>query len=154
MVPTKQEEIISGLKNKVDSLQGALRRSDARNTELQGERASLAQVNKELQKNIAALNTQCAALSVELRQAQNRSSETIKQLDAFQGVSEELTKLNADMSVLTGKLALAETQAQEHLQEQQELVQKLHKAEQLLLRKEWDNQDIRVKCSGERRFDW
>ena len=39
------------------------------------------------------------------------------------------------MSILTGKLSLAETQAQVHLQEQQELGQKLIKAEQLLLEK-------------------
>ena len=61
--------------------------------------------------------------------------ETIKQLDAFHGVSEELAKLNGDMSVLTTKLSLAETQAQTHLQGQQELAQRLLKAEQLLSEK-------------------
>ena len=40
-VPTKQEEVVIGLKGRVDSLQGALRRSDARNADLQGERATL-----------------------------------------------------------------------------------------------------------------
>ena len=69
-VPTKQEEIITGLKNKVDSLQGALRRSDAKNAEVQKERTALSQANKELQKNVTALTAQCASLSNELKLAQ------------------------------------------------------------------------------------
>ena len=152
VVPTKQEEVISGLKNKVDSLQGALRRSDARNVELQAEKTSLTQANRELQKSVSALNTQCATMSAELRQARNQNLETVKQLDAFQGVTDELMKLNADMSVLTGKLALAEVQEKEYLQEQQEFSQKLQKAEQLLLEKNEAARTLEAESPGQGRF--
>lgn len=132
VVPTKHEEVVAGLKAKIDALQATTRRLQSRYDDMLVEKDAMVHTNKELQKTIVGLNQQTACLESDLRTARAQNQANVRQLESLRGISDELSALKAELDALSCKLATAEAQSLQHQQERQSLQNSLKAAQQSL----------------------